>query len=348
MGERVIKSIHNVFKQYRKVNLVNPYLFSKPFESTWRTSNTSTGSSASAQIKLPLVSGGSYNFRVDWGDGTSDNITVWNQAQTTHTYSISGNYTIKITGSIVGFQFNNTGDRLKILSVKSWGVLKMANGLNMEFFGCANLNLSAVEDILDISSKTSLNSMFRDCTSLTSVNRFNEWNFLAVNSMPNTFWGDVNFNQELNYNAPNVTIYSGFLQGCSKFNSNLSFSTSKTNDFERMLGNCFIFNKELSGLDMSEALKINFMLTNATAFDRNIGMWNISKVTSAASFMAGKTASNFSAANLDAIYIGWSSRPVKPNVTITFGTAKRTSASSAAKAILTGSPNNWSITDGGI
>ena len=64
--------------------------------------------------------------------------------------------------------------------------------------------------------------------------------------------------------------------------------------------------------------------------------------------MLGKTPATFSSTNLDAIYNGWSSRPVKPNLSITFGTAKYTAAGQAGKNILTGAPNNWSITDGGI
>jgi hypothetical protein len=64
--------------------------------------------------------------------------------------------------------------------------------------------------------------------------------------------------------------------------------------------------------------------------------------------MLGKTAATFSATNLDAIYNGWSSRAVKTPVTINFGTAKYTSASTSGRAILTGAPNNWAITDGGI
>jgi hypothetical protein len=62
----------------------------------------------------------------------------------------------------------------------------------------------------------------------------------------------------------------------------------------------------------------------------------------------GKTPTTFSTTNLDAIYNGWSSRPVKTTIVISFGTAKYTTAASSGRAILTGSPNNWVITDGGI
>jgi hypothetical protein len=63
--------------------------------------------------------------------------------------------------------------------------------------------------------------------------------------------------------------------------------------------------------------------------------------------MAEKTAANYSATNLDAIYNGWSSRPISCCEEISFGTIKYTAAGQAGRNILTGSPNNWTITDGG-
>jgi hypothetical protein len=64
--------------------------------------------------------------------------------------------------------------------------------------------------------------------------------------------------------------------------------------------------------------------------------------------MLEKTAANYSSANLDAIYNGWSLLTLSPNEVITFGTVKYTAAGVAGRAILTGAPNNWTITDGGI
>jgi len=90
------------------------------------------------------------------------------------------------------------------------------------------------------------------------------------------------------------------------------------------------------------------MFSRATAFNQNIGNWNISNVTNFSFFMAEKTILNFSLSNLDAIYNGWSSRPVKPSTTVSFGYVRYTAASAASRAILTGAPNNWSITDGGM
>src|SRR5271157_4830705 len=70
------------------------------FISTWNTALTSTGSSGINQVRLPLISNGTYDFVVAWGDGTNDTITAWNQAQVMHMYASAGVYTINITGTI--------------------------------------------------------------------------------------------------------------------------------------------------------------------------------------------------------------------------------------------------------
>ena len=64
--------------------------------------------------------------------------------------------------------------------------------------------------------------------------------------------------------------------------------------------------------------------------------------------MTGKTAADYSTTNYNALLNGWSSRPVQPNITINFTGIQYTNAGgSAARAILTGAPNNWTIFDGG-
>lgn len=74
-----------------------------PFVSTWKTDNVSSGSSTATQVKLPLVSTGSYNFVVEWGDGTQNTITTWDQAQVTKTYAVAGTYQITIKGICKGW-----------------------------------------------------------------------------------------------------------------------------------------------------------------------------------------------------------------------------------------------------
>jgi hypothetical protein len=92
---------------------------------------------------------------------------------------------------------------------------------------------------------------------------------------------------------------------------------------------------------------MNSMFIAATAFNQNIGTWNVANVGNFTDFMTGKTDATFSTTNLNAIYNGWSTQSVQPSLTIDFGTAKYTAAATAGRLVLTGT-KLWTITDGGI
>ena len=320
---------------------INNYVFSMvitstavtPFISNWKTDNTSSGSSTATQVKLPLISTGSYNFTVDWGDSTTSTITAYNQAAVTHTYSVAGTYQIKINGVCNGWQFNNNGDRSKILSVQQWGTsLKFGTTEGGYFYGCNNLNLSSVTDLPILTGVLNMSNCFSYCSALTTINRINEWETSLVTNMSYMFFRATNFNQDIgSWNTSNVTDMSDMFNQATNFNNGLASGVSGTMSW-----------------DTANVTNMNNMFHSATKFNQNIGSWNVIAVTSFSSFMKSKTSANFSASNLDAIYNGWSTRPVKPGVSISFGTAKYTSGSSAGRAILTSAPNNWVIVDGGI
>jgi len=334
----------------------NPSITFSSFDSTWNTSNTSAGSSTSTQVKLPLVSTGTYAMSVDWGDGTTSGISIWNQAETTHTYAVTGTYQIKITGLCNGWSFAATGDRLKILSVEKWGSLKLGTTQTSYFDGCSNLVLSSVTDILDTSAVINWSNAFRNCTSLTTINNINSWNTISATNMTFAFYGCTNFNSNIGaWNVSNITNYSGMFYLCTNFNnggsSNINNWIIKTGvaiNMSSMFGLCNNFNQPLNNWNVSNVTNMSNMFDNAFGFNQDIGGWNVSNVTNFSLFMRAKTVATFSTVNLDAIYNGWSSRPVVAGITITFGTAKYTAASTAGRAILTGAPNNWVITDGGI
>jgi surface protein len=358
---------------------------------------TKAGTTSSTQFRLPLVSSGTVNFVVEWGDGTSDTITTFNQAQVIHTYPSSGTYEIKIRGVLRGWQFNNGGDRLKMGEIRNWGCLDIS--VFAGFFGCTNLTCSAT-DAPTISS-TSLQNYFRACTNFNG--QIGNWDTSSVTTMTRMFEDAISFNRDIGgWNVGNVTDMSFmFLGNSMKFNNGgtgsiNSWNVSKVTNFQDMfwrcsfnqpignwnvgsatnmvgmflqnpfnqdignwdvskvtnMGNMFfgnsVFNQNIGSWNTSAVTNMAQMFQSATSFNQNIGSWNVANVTNFASFMAGKTNLNYSAANLDAIYNGWSASGVKPNITITFGTIKYTASGQAGKNILTGSPNNWTITDGGI
>ena len=115
------------------------------FTSTW---DTTQAGSANDTIDLdsagPFVVGGTYNCKVHWGDGTSDIITAYNQAEVTGQYANTGTYEIRIGGEISGWKFNNGGDDDKIINISNWGPLVFDALQNYAFYGCSNLDLSLI------------------------------------------------------------------------------------------------------------------------------------------------------------------------------------------------------------
>ena len=157
------------------------------------------------------------------------------------------------------------------------------------------------------------------------------------------------------WNLSALTNANSMFSGASSFNQNLgALNLSKCANLNRMFSGANKFNNGGSSdinnwtLATTGNIIMSSMFSGAILFNQPIGSWNINNVTNFTNFMSGKTPANFSTANLDAIYNGWSSRPVKTPITISFGTAKYTAAGAAGRAILTGAPNNWAITDGGI
>ena len=316
------------------------------FISTWTTS------SPSQSITLPYVVAGTYSGTIDWGDG---NTSVNSYANRTHTYTTPGNYTVTITGVIQGFNFNgiNGGDRFLITSVIQWGQLQIGN-TGRNFDNCHNLDLSVVNDTLDLVGITNCTALFGSCLSLTTINNIGSWDVSNVLDMRNMFGYCGLFNQDLgSWNVSSVTNMSYMFNQTTSFNNGGSSSingwdVSNVVNMQGMFLSATAFNQNIGSWDVSNVVNMQSMFQSATAFNQNIGSWNVSNVTNFTAFMFFKTDLDYSAANLDSIYNTWSTLTLQPSLNITFGTIKYTLGGSAGRAILTNPPNSWIIGDGGI
>jgi surface protein len=312
------------------------------------TANISAGSSTSTQFKLPLTTSTGLDAVVDWGDSTTDTITVYNAAEVTHTYASSGTYTISITGTLPGFRFVNAGDKLKIINISSWGVLDITT--NSVFRGCTNLTCSAT-DAPTITS-TSLVSTFLSCTNFNG--NIGNWDVSAVTNMGSMFQSATAFNQNIgSWDVSAVTNMTSMFNGATAFNNGGSSSignwnTSLVTIMSSMFRSATAFNQPIGTWNTSLVTNMDSVFNSATAFNQNIGAWNVEAVTNIVFFMSAKSSANYSAANLDAIYNGWSTQSVQPNLTISFGSIKYTAAGQTGRDTLDNAPNNWTITDGGI
>ena len=296
------------------------YRLRAPFTSTWKTDNT--GTSTDTQITLPLVSTGTYDFVANWGDGTSDTITAYDQAEVTHTYSTAGTYTVKIYGTIEGWQFDGGGDKLKLTNISQFGNLDITT--DAAFYGCSNMTITAT-DAPDISS-TSLLNMFRDCSSITTLPSLGNFDTSQVTNMYCMFYGCSSFNQSVsNFDTSQVTNMrdmfvncSSFNQsvsnfdtsqvmdmgdmffGCSSFNQSVSnFDTSQVTDMYRMFYGCSSFNQSVSNFDTSQVMDMGYMFFGCSSFNQSVSNFDTSQVTNMYRMFANCSSFNQSVSNFD-------------------------------------------------
>jgi hypothetical protein len=294
------------------------------FVTCWDTSLTSAASSGSSSVALPLVDpslyASSYNFTVQWGDGSSDTITTWNQAEATHTYAAPGRYWITITGDIDGFAFGGAPvkDAVKLIDVHQWGDLALGNTGNY-FENAANMNFTAT-DAPDLSQTTSLNGAFLSATAFNSP--IGHWDVSNVTSMYGTFVAAAAFNQPLAawdvsnvqqmsmmfldavaFNQPlqawdtsNVTSMLWMFFRASSFNNGGadlgSWDVSNVTVFANMFESAASFNADVAGWQIGTGVSMHSMFNSATSFNRNLAAWDMSGVTDISSMFANASAFN--------------------------------------------------------
>lgn len=283
--------------------------YSNWFETTWDTTKTSVGSSNNNQVKLPLISVGTYNFHVYWGDGNDDIITSWNQAEATHTYASTGIYDISISGTCRGWAFRNTGDKLKLLEISKFGDLIIIDTTTQEgmFHGCKNMDITAT-DIPDVSTVTYFGNMFADCNNLVFNSSINNWDTHSMTDMQTMFYKCYKFNQPLSnwvtsavtvtwytfancrvfnqslntWDTSNMTGFGAMFSGCWAYNQPMdNWDTSganpvNDNNFYSMFQNCYVFNQDISNFDVSAGKNFNYMFQDARAFNQDISGWDLS------------------------------------------------------------------------
>lgn len=240
------------------------------FITTWLTT------SDNESITIP-TRGSGYDYTVDWGDDTAVDTGVTEDA--THTYSVAGTYTVLITGDFPRIRFNNTGDKDKIQSVNQWGTIAWEN-MESAFSGCSNLEVLAT-DSPDLSNVSSLNRMFRLCSSLEGTPAFNNWNVSNVSDMTWMFSDASNFNQNIgNWNTTNVTNMSGVFFYASNFNQNIgNWNTSSVTNMSGMFFSASEFNQDIGNWNTSSVINMSNMFQRAYDFNANISSWIVSSVT---------------------------------------------------------------------
>ena len=294
-----------------------------PFIATFRTTTDNE------TITLPYLTTGTYSGTIDWGDGT---VVENSYDNSVHSYSVSGDYDITVKGNLVGWNFNNSGDKLKIIDIKRWGSdFRLINSSNY-FRGCTNLDITAT-DVLNL-DVTSARYIFRECSSLIGNEFINNW--------------DVS----------NLLDFYQFFYQCTLFNQPLNnWNTSNATNFAYMFQNAINFNQPLNNWITSNIFTMQFMFRNAQAFNQDISSWDFSGLTTTGSmsnFMQQKSASNYDATYYDNLLIKWaldeSLGGLPNNLTLTkidMGSIKYTSNGASARQSILDNNKAQIINDGG-
>jgi len=258
------------------------------------------GTSASDQFTIPTGPFvGSYNYDVDWGDGTTDTGVT---TSITHTFlGGAGTYIVKISGTFPKIYFNNGGDKLKLLEVQNWGAI-LWQRMDNSFYGCTNMTITAT-DAPDFSALTNgtFNLMFYNCESLNG-NNLSNWNTSGFTSLSSalgfasaSFTGL--FNADLSgWDVSNVTSFSNMFILSDSFNNGGAsgignWDVSSATTFSRMFQQT-PFNQDISNWQTTSATNMSFMFLLNTVFNQDISSWDVSGVTNFGSMFSSASSFN--------------------------------------------------------
>jgi surface protein len=227
-------------------------------------------------VRIPFK-GGIIDITIDWGDG---NITHHTSDNPEHTYSIAGEYTVRVNGSATGTlgetEFTSPHDnwKLKVNRVISFGDLGITSFRYL--FMLIDHNIEVPNTIPY--SVTNTEGMFRN----SPFNRdIGGWNTSSVTNMKYMFYEASSFNQNIGlWDTSSVTDMRYMFDNAYVFNQNIGlWDTSSVTDMGAMFQRAYVFNQDVGGWNTSSVTNMGSMFWNARAFNQDIGGWNTSSVT---------------------------------------------------------------------
>jgi len=262
-------------------------------------------------------------------------------------------------------QFDNNGDRKKILDTKNWGDI-VWNSFENAFYGCNYMTVTAT-DVPNLSSVTSLKQMFRIC--FLANPDVSNWDTSNVTNMERMFWDTRSANPDVsNWDTSNVTEMGDMFREASNANPNVTnwdvgnvrgmallfagsnaspnvtnWDVSSCEDMRNLFGNT-PGNPNVSNWDVSSVERMGNMFNDATNANPDCRNWNVINLNDAGDMFEG---SALSVENLTSIYENWSQLNLQQNISFSAGSTKYNSSGQAGRDILVNT-YNWTITDGGL
>jgi hypothetical protein len=302
---RITSSMDEAFEyggyNFKKGSGIPPApIISLSFITTWNVPSNNFN------IIIGLDPSKTYNFTVNWGDGSEETINSNNDLS--HTYSNIGEYTVTIDGVFPRIMMNRpsaTHDNL--ISINNWGNIQWENMFEA-FKNCKNLQNGPNTDIPDVSNTTDMVGMFENAgnnvsnltigninnwklSTITKTTRMfkdsnfkgstiENWDVSAVFNFANMFKDAPLFNSPLsNWDTSALTGMGSMFQGATLFNQNIDhFKTTNATNFKFVFQRAINFNQPLNSWDVSNGDNMSFMFQEAREFNQPLNNWNVSNV----------------------------------------------------------------------
>ncbi|WP_036384595.1 BspA family leucine-rich repeat surface protein [Muricauda sp. MAR_2010_75] len=312
------------------------------FITTWvTTANNET-------VKIGVNPNLTYDYTIDWGDGTVENLTI-NSFAAQHQYAQPGAHTVAIKGTFPAilmdkYELVTQADALKLASIEQWGTNPWTSMKNA-FIDCKNMVYNAT-DAPNLSQVTNMSGMFSSAVAFNGD--LSGWDVSNVSDMGGMFAGAVTFEGTglSDWNTSNVNNMSGMFAYAETFNGDLSgWDVSSVTGMIGMFRFANVFNRDLSDWNTGNVTDMSEMFANAVAFNSDLGAWDISNVDNMEDMLSF---SGLSSENYSSTLKSWASPNAPQGITLD-ATGLQYCDDIATGLSLTYLTNDkgWTITDGG-
>ncbi|MEO2050563.1 MAG: BspA family leucine-rich repeat surface protein [Allomuricauda sp.] len=262
------------------------------FVTTWQTTM------ANENITIFTNENYSYNYVIDWGDGTVEALT---QQNPTHVYESPGMHTVAIKGDFPAIKMNNLFSAFALKTVEQWGT-NAWKSMEYAFAGCQNLIINTTE-VPNLSNVASMEGTFKNCYNFNSD--ISNWDVSNVTNMNFLFERAESFNQDITgWDVSNVTTMVGTFIMAHDFVKDINlWDVSNVTDMSYMFfnnqGGGYEFpnwnvgkvtnmtgmfqnsqmNPAINNWDVSNVTNMSNMFNGAIFFNKNLSSWKVNNVT---------------------------------------------------------------------
>jgi surface protein len=306
---------------------------SDDFLSVWQTSINGES------ITIPTVEGLTYNYTINWGDGSAVQ-SIDSDTSPSHTYSISGEYTITISGTFPSINFNDGGDKDKIISIPNLGDVGWTN-FQMAFKGSSLGELYGG----NTSGVTNMQDMFMDTQDANPDT--SGWNTSNVENMMSMFANAASADPDVSgWNTTNVTQMTSLFEGAVNANPDVSqWNTSSVQEMGTMFNGATSANPDVSGWNTSNVSVMHYMFSGAGNANPDTSLWVLGSITTMEKIFNN---SGISTENYTNFLIRAESTPGLNDIDIGTSPAKYYAIASSARDALIDNSRGWTIADDDI